>query len=423
MLRPPPFLFATLIAAGFYVALPAAADPLPGATVESLLAAAREGSPDLRMARLEADAAAERVGPAGALPDPVFRLELENITKNGSQSPSLAPNRVGDTKYTLMQPLPFWGKRDLKRDLAAAEADAARGKAGDAWAELAGRIKALYAEYWLSSHTLDLIRENIALTDSLERIAQARYAGGLAPQQDAIRAQVEKSSLEAEFVAMESERHHQMVFINTLLARPAQALLADPVALRTIPPAAKLSPAALTDRLEANNPQLAIESARIHAAEKGRDLTYRNRYPDLTVGVVPMQVQNRVDSWSLMFEVAIPLQQGTRRAQEREAERMLEAAQARRSALGHRLLGDVAAAASNLEAARATERITATRLLPQAELAFKAALAGYENGKVDFATLLDAQRQIRNARIGLFRAQAAQQARLADIERLLGEDL
>jgi outer membrane protein TolC len=50
-------------------------------------------------------------------------------------------------------------------------------------------------------------------------------------------------------------------------------------------------------------------------------------------------------------------------------------------------------------------------------------LAGYETGKVDFATLLDAQRQIRNARLALLRAQASQQLRLAEIERLLGEDL
>ena len=65
----------------------------------------------------------------------------------------------------------------------------------------------------------------------------------------------------------------------------------------------------------------------------------------------------------------------------------------------------------------------AQRLLPQAELTFKSALAGYETGKVDFATLLDAQRQIRNAKLALLRAQASQQQRLADIERLLGEDL
>jgi cobalt-zinc-cadmium efflux system outer membrane protein len=119
----------------------------------------------------------------------------------------------------------------------------------------------------------------------------------------------------------------------------------------------------------------------------------------------------------------MPLQQGTRRSQERESERMLEAAAARKEALGHRLHGELSGALASLEAARMTEEITRNRLLPQAELTFKSALAGYETGKVDFATLLDAQRQIRNARLALLRAQASQQQRLADIERLLGEDL
>lgn len=397
------------------------AEPLPGASVESLLAAAREHSPDVRMVRLEAEAARERIQPAGALPDPVLRIELENITRNGSQNATLDPTRTGDTKYTLMQPLPFWGKRDLKRDVASAEARQADGRASDTWAEVASRIKTLYAQYWLTGQSLQLTRENIELTRRLEQIAQARYAGGLAAQQDAIRAQLERSAMDAELVGMESELHHQMVFINAMLARPSGAALAEPAALRTIP--ARLDGAVLNDRLLAANPLLAIEAARVGGAEKSRELAYRNRYPDLTLGVAPMQVGNRVDAWSLMLEMNLPLQQGTRRSQERESERMLEAAAARKEALGHRLQGDLNAALSNLEGARTTEQITRTRLLPQAELTFKSALAGYENGKVDFATLLDAQRQIRNARLALLRAQASQQIRLAEIERLLGEDL
>ena len=62
-------------------------------------------------------------------------------------------------------------------------------------------------------------------------------------------------------------------------------------------------------------------------------------------------------------------------------------------------------------------------LMPQADLTWRAALAGYENGKADFATLLDAQRQIRQARLGQLKAQVDAQMRLAEIEKLLGEDL
>jgi outer membrane protein TolC len=397
------------------------ADTLPGASVESLLAIAREGSPDVRMVRLEAEAARERIGPAGALPDPFLRVELENITRNGTQNATLSPSQVGDTKYLLAQPLPFWGKRDLKRDIAASEADQASGRASDTWVEVAARIKGLYAQYWLTHRALQVTRDNIALGRQLEQIAQVRYAGGLAAQQDAIRAQVERSSMEAELVGMEAEYHHLSTFINSMLARKADAPLAEPSALRPLP--ARLDATRLSERLVERNPLLAIEAARIDGAEKSRDLAYRNRFPDFIVGVQPMQVGDRVDAWTLMLEMNIPLQQGSRRSQERESERMLEAAAARKEALGHRLHGELSGALANLQAARMTGEITRNRLLPQAELTFKSALAGYETGKVDFATLLDAQRQIRNARLALLRAQASQQQRLAEIERLLGEDL
>ena len=70
-----------------------------------------------------------------------------------------------------------------------------------------------------------------------------------------------------------------------------------------------------------------------------------------------------------------------------------------------------------------TEALVSNSLLPQAELSLQSALVGYEAGKVDFATVLDAQRQIRLAKQSRIKAQAEGQARLAQIERLLGEEL
>ena len=50
-------------------------------------------------------------------------------------------------------------------------------------------------------------------------------------------------------------------------------------------------------------------------------------------------------------------------------------------------------------------------------------MAAYENGKAEFAMLLEAQRQIRKARQELLKSQVEAQMRLTDIERILGEDL
>lgn len=416
-------LAAVLIAA----ALTAHAEPAPpliGANVESLLDYARARNPEYAVMRLEAEAAAERVYPAGALPDPVLRTELQNITNYPAETnANLLPSRVGSTKYTLTQPLPFWGKRDLKREVAEAEAQAAQGRAGLTWTEQAARIKTAYAQYFAVGKLIGLTREVIDLIDRLDGIIQARYAGGLAPQQDAIRVQVERTAMKSELIQMETEHHHASARLNALLARPANSQLAAPERLRPLPAPARLDYAALEERLRGRNPQLFADDARIRAAEKNRDLAYRNRYPDFAVGVSPIQTRNRVNEWELMLEFNIPLQQESRRSQEREAEKMIDVARARKEAGANQLLADLAENLSAIDGARRSEMLAQTSLLPQADLTFQAALAGYENGRVDFATLLDAQRQIRRAKQDVIKAQAEQQARLADIERLIGEDL
>lgn len=406
------------------LALPVVADTLPGANVESLLKLARDINPELAAMRHEAQAATERISSAGALPDPMLRTELMDITLQGTASSvNLLPGTVGSTKYTLIQTLPFWGKRDLKRELAAAEANQAQGRANASWEDLAARIKISYAQYYVFSRAETLTRELLDLTKQLEKIAQARYASGLVPQQDVIRAQLEQTALRGDLVELENAIHHSMVKLNALLSRPATAPLAEPVMLRRLPATEKLDQNVLQDNLRARNPQLSAEAARVNAAVKNRELVYRNRYPDFNVGISPLQSGNRVNEWGLMVEFNLPLQQDSRRAQERESQSMLAAAESRREATQNRLLADLAENISELDAARRIENLARNSQLPQAELSFKSALAGYENGKVDFSTLLEAQRQMLKARLDALKAQGEAQKRLAEIERLLGEDL
>lgn len=413
-------LCAALIAAW---SISAGAQVQPGSTVESLLSIARENNPEFASMRYEADAAAERIVPAGALPDPRLRTELMDITKGGAQSPTLAPNRVGTARYTLMQDVPWFGKRDLKREIAELEAAGAKRRAYGVWSEVSAKIKTTYAQLYYLARNETLTQEILDLMVRLERIARVRYANGLAAQQDVIRAQVEQTAMRNELIALETEHHHLTTRMNALLGRPASASLASPEILRPLPPPAKLDYASLVERAEAKNPMLSAEGHRIKAAEKSRDLAYKNRYPDFTLGLVPNQMGNDVKQWDLMFEINIPLQQASRRAQEREAEAMVSASRARREATANQLLSDLSESLAALEAAVRTERLSTDNLLPQAELTFKAALAGYETGKVDFTTLLDAQRQIRQAKLNQIKSRAEAQVRLAEVERILGEEL
>ena len=401
-----------------------AQDTSLGSNVQGLLAYARNRSPELESMRREADAAAQRVVPAGALPDPVLRVELMNINNYGnSASPSLLPSRVGETKYTMMQMLPLWGKRDLRRDSAAADAAQAAARSEVTWTELAARIKTSYAEYYRAVGNERLTTEVLELLSRLEQIAQARYAGGLVPQQDAIRAQLEQTAMRLELVGLENEKRQARARLNGLLARNAAEPLAEPQDLRPWPAVTTADAVMLAERARTRNPQLQAELARLAGAQKNRDLTLRNRYPDLLIGGGPTQMGSRITQWDLMLEISIPLQQESRRAQEREAEAMVSAARSRSEALSHQLLGELAGNLSALEAAVRTESLVKTQLLPQSELSLQSSLAAYENGKVDFATLLEAQRQIRKGRQELLKSRVEAQMRLADIERILGEEL
>lgn len=415
---------AILLAAGLLPAGPGLAETVIGGSVQSLLDFARDRHPEFAAMRLEAEAAQARVQPAGALPDPVFRMELRDLTNRGTDAaPNVLPARIGSTKYTVIQPLPWFGKRDLKESAAAAGADEAEGRARGTWADLALRIKQTYALHHYHQVAIRLNQESLDLMARVEDIARTRYAAGLVPQQDVVRAQTEQTAMRSDLAAMEGDSAQASARMRNLLGRPPDVRLRPPDVLRPMPTPARLDFAALEARLRAANPWLQADEARIRTAESNRDLTYRNRYPDLSLGVSPIQTRNRVNEWEVMLELNIPLQQESRRSQEREAERMLDAARMRREASLNQALSDLGESLAGLEAARRLEQLSETQMLPQAELGFRAALAAYENGRVDFATLLDAQRQIRKARQDLVKARAEQRIRLAEIERLVGEDL
>ena len=402
---------------------PAGADEPLGSNLTGLLDYAREHNPELAATRYDAEAAQQRTEAAGALPDPVLRTELMDITRQGTTSPQLLPSQTGSTRYLLMQSVPWFGKRDLQHDVANAQASQASGQVAASWSDLATRIKQTYAMHYFATNSEQLAQHTLALLDSLEQIAQTRYANGLGQQQDVIRVQVEKTMLRGELISLQNEGHHTHARLNALLSRPLNAPLADPVLLRAIPSAAKLDEAALLERLRAQNPQLRMAQANIQSSEKSRDLAYNNRYPGFTLGVAPNQYGSAVRSWDLMLEFNIPLQQSSRRSQEREAEALLAASNSRKEALINQTESELSESLAALEAAHSTETLIATRLLPQADLTYQSALAGYETGKVDFAMLIEAQKQILKARQQDLQAQTDMQLRLADIEKLLGEEL
>ena len=105
--------------------------------------------------------------------------------------------------------------------------------------------------------------------------------------------QVEETALRSELIALDSEKRQLRARLNALLARDGSAPLAEPQALRPLPALTVFDAPSIAQRARAVNPSLQAEEARLRAAEKNRELTLRNRYPDFLVGVSPQPCSRR----------------------------------------------------------------------------------------------------------------------------------
>lgn len=414
----------SVVAAGNWAAQPQAPQTIPGGSVDELLTMARALNPTLAAAALDAQAAQVRIGTTGRYSDPMFRTEFEDITGKGT---SYAPDTLGRVKYTLEQTIPLWGKLDLQRKVAVAEAGEAAEQRRVVENELAGRVKIVFANTYATLEAIRINEELLGTVAAIAQVAQSRYAQGQGTQQDAVTAEVERGRLQADLARLDGERQNWNAQMNALLNRPVTAALAPPQALRPVPSLESIALDQLIERTQRANPQLGMEATRIIADQRSADLVRRNWYPDLTLGVSVFDADSGNDrgfgGYEAMVSFAIPLQWDLRRAQEGEAQTRLAASRARRDATTLDLQSQIEAGYWALVSAQRGERILRDVNIPQTKVVLQSTLAGYQFGRVDLPTVLLAEQAVLRVALDRVNLLIEQQVRLAEIERAVGEDL
>src|SRR5882757_4498554 len=202
---------------------PAGVESLPGANVEGLLVLVKNYNPNLAAAALDAEEAAAKVYPAGALDDPTVNLSRDEGFRQ--------------TMLSVSQEFPLWGKRGLRRSVAEATARGARDRQSGVQRELEEQIKVAFAQYYVADKALTATHDIHTLLDNLSETVRARYAQGLATQSDAIRADLERTRINSEFFMLDRDRETAKAKINALIGRQIDAPLAQPTSLRNAPDA------------------------------------------------------------------------------------------------------------------------------------------------------------------------------------------
>lgn len=388
----------------------AAEQSLPGATVESVVAVAKRLNPTVAAASLDFDAAVHKIGTAGVLADPTLILEAWDVNRQG----------VGQRRVGVEQEFKLWGKYGLERNIAQADADAAKFQGRAIVTELISQVVAAHGEYNAAYEAVGISTEIKRRYDELLGLLRSRYGTTPVDQQDVIKAEIEAATAEGDVIRRQGELKSATARLNALIGRPSLAPLASPTGFRA---SRVISLAQVQALARSANPLLALAGAQSNSAAQTKSLTDLNYYPVVTLAAKYVQRPGTEDTGEFMLGVKLPLHYEVKDAEQRSAGARLGAAQARGEALRLRIDGQIADAWFGVDALRKVIQIYASRQLPPSRSSVDNARNGFQAGSADIATVFESERRLRTVQLDLLRLKIELQTKYAEMERLAGGSL
>jgi outer membrane protein TolC len=307
---------------------------------------------------------------------------------NDGWSPSLGERDMTTLGFMASQELPWPGKRDLRRRIAAQEAIPSAERVERQRLAVAAGVRRSFWSLVLAEQSLDVLRDEQEVWKETEGVARARYAVGQGAQQDVLRAQVEITRLEQRRAGLEGEVAAREAELTRLVGREVKRDAAAGVGLVLRPEPRDL--AALQAESEAKLPELRAVAAGVERGVLAVGLAERDFKPDLTVQAGYMNRGSLDPMWQAGVGVTLPLARGRRRAAVAEAEAGRRASALQVEALRAQIRFRTREREAQLRAAERMARLYADGLIPQARLSYEAAIANYQAGKVPFLTVLEA---------------------------------
>jgi cobalt-zinc-cadmium efflux system outer membrane protein len=347
-------------------------------SLADVIRVASERRDEIQVAQARTRAGEARPTLVSALEDPMISPSLDHL-----------PFMLGgaDVSVTVEQRIPLSGIRGHRR--ASALADLERLRADVNRTALDVGVQAANAFLMLQERrrTAALVAEQIGFARDVVTAANARYAGGTAPQADVLRAEVEVARLEAFAKALVAQVRGAEAMLNASLALDADLPVAAliPLAFALPIPAWAAIKTALASR-----PELAAGRAEIARAEAEVQVMRDMYRPMATIRTGPAYTMAEGRGWMAMVGVSLPIWRGKLRAGVAEAQAMRVMSEADLRAMARMIEGDAAAAVNQLQAARDRQAALTSDVMPRARLVIEPAVAGYASGQLPLVSVIEA---------------------------------
>jgi len=384
--------------------------------IDSLVVEAQGQNPALRAAAARTEAATAAVASVRTWDDPTASFGLWAPTSRGFQS-----SEEGNLIYGLDQRLPLFGRPDLKRKVAAANASREQLAAEYETQKLRLDIQIALNGLATAGREAEIAKQDLAWLDATLASVDHRYRVGQASQVDWLKIQTARAMAADGLETKEKERDHGVFALNRLLNRDLHTPWPR-VAIPSIGPPIYYT-AALVAAALAAEPQLRVLRQESASAQAAADLTRRQRLPDVNVGIEARQYSGdgglREGTATVSFSVPW-LNRGKydndwRRDQQRKRASDLEAedqALSIREKLHHRVV--------DLDTARRQAALNQDQLIPLTRQTLDSAQAAWEHNLGSFQDILDAHRMLLANELALDHALTDQNMIFAEISFLTG---
>ncbi|MCK5558299.1 MAG: TolC family protein, partial [Candidatus Hydrogenedentes bacterium] len=328
------------------------------------------------------------------------------------------------------QMFPWFGKLELRGNVALEAANAERQRYESAKLKLFYRVKKAYYEYYYLGRAISITEENIKLLGYFEAVARTKYTAGAPAHAAMIKAQVELGKLEDQLRTLRDVVRPVVAELNAALNRPTDASLPLPKAIAE--EKVVFSNEQIFAWLKESNPELKAIDFMVAKEKAAVDLAKKDYFPDITVGLdyvetdsalMPGTKDSSKDPVVGMLSINVPIWREKYRAAEREAKARHEAFVKERSDRENSLVANLEMALYGFRDTGRKIDLYRDTLVPKAEQSLGVTQQAYEAGSVDFLDLIDAQRILLEFELSHERALANRAQRLAEIEMLVGMEI
>jgi len=401
------------------------AEPPKLLTLQLAIDSALQDNPNLAQMHARSKAMAAVPFQVGSLPDPVISFNALNLPVD---SFNLAQDNMTQMRAGISQAIPFFGKLELRTQVASYHAEAASYDVTEQRFRLLRDVKNTWWTLFYLHRALEIVSLNQSLLRQFVDIARTKYEVGEGLQQDVLLAQLELSKLLDRKIMLQGALKKSQAQLNYLLSNPAnQALfLPEKVSeeLRSIKNEQSLF-------AEANHTRALLSSQRnsIYAAQSQLKLAEKSLMPDFNVGVFyggrvdNLSGQERSDLMSFKVSMNVPLFAASK--QQKEIDQRNSELMQQRYALQdqwNQVQADISSAHSDFQQSQQQAILFKQGIIPQAKQTVASMLMGYQVNKVDFLNLVRSQIALYNYEIQYWQAFVKVKQAAAKLISMVGKE-